>query len=155
MQRMREIIALVIAVVALLGSVISQATPLTESGLLNAINDDREAVGLIRLLPDASLDSVAQQRADAMAASGYFSHHAPEGHIAAWPLLDAVGVYGDASEIIARNNHPNPVSEAVRAWMQDSADHRAAILEDDWSRAGTGVALGADGLTYLVVIFAL
>jgi uncharacterized protein YkwD len=118
-------------------------------------NAQRASGGLAGLRWDATLASIARQRAADMASKGYFAHTSPTGQTA-FTLLAAAGYrYSIAGENIARNNYPD--SQAVSAAMSGfmaSPTHRENIFESRFDSIGVGVVLGGDGMKYYAVVFA-
>jgi uncharacterized protein YkwD len=110
------------------------------------------------LVVDATLTTVARQRAVDMATNGYFSHYAPwdhSGRASVFSLLASMGYgYTIAGENIARNNMADPVSvpTAMNAFLR-SAGHRNTMLDGRYRRVGIGAAVGTDGIKYYAVVF--
>jgi uncharacterized protein YkwD len=126
-----------------------------EQELFASHNAERGQAGLAGLQLDGVLVSVARQRAQDMAAKGYFSHTSPAGQTA-FTLLSAAGyAHSLAGENIARNNYPNSQSaDVAMTGFMNSAGHRANILDRQFTAVGVGAAVGADGMKYFAVVFA-
>ena len=123
--------------------------------MFNQHNQQRAAGGLGGLSVDASLTSIARQRAQDMAAKNYFAHTSPTGQTA-FTLMNGVGyVYAIAGENIARNNYPDAesVSTAMSGFM-NSPSHRANIMDGRYTKVGIGMAVDASGMKYFAVVFA-
>lgn len=113
-----------------------------ENAMVNAINADRTAVGLVPVRADARLMAIARARSADMVAKNYFSHTQPDGRNL-FDILTADHItWYNAGEIIAWNNYPmdSTVSAANRQWM-GSAPHKAIIVSTDLNYVGVGLAV--------------
>lgn len=140
------------------GQPLPPAAPISLGGLagqmLNAHNAARAAAGIAPLAIDSSLTSVAQARANDMAARNYFSHTSPSGETA-FSLMATFGIgHGLAAENIARNNYPDTESAgvAMNSFM-NSPGHRFNILDPSLRRVGIAIAY-AGTMKYYAVVFA-
>jgi uncharacterized protein YkwD len=117
-------------------------------------NAERAKAGLPQFRPDATLTSIARQRAQDMASKGYFAHTSPTGQTAFTLLAGAGYGYTIAGENIARNNYPDALatSTAMVGFM-NSTTHRENILDGRYGYIGVGVVLGPDGMKYYAVEF--
>lgn len=122
--------------------------------LTTLANADRASIGAPELMYDPLLAEAAQQKANDMAARGYFAHIDPGGR-QPWYWFDAVGYeYKRAGENLAVD-----FSESVdveQAWMNSPA-HRANLLKKEFTRVGIGVAQGVfegRNTTFVVQFFA-
>jgi uncharacterized protein YkwD len=119
------------------------------------VNEIRAESGEPGLAPDPLLASVAQQRADDMAAKSYFSHFPPDGCNYAC-LIDRIeGSHGFAGENLAWNLNvgwAGAALVAVQAW-RDSPPHLENIMNCHYQRFGTGVTQAADNKIYFAMIF--
>ncbi len=122
--------------------------------MYSAHNSQRAAAGLGALALDPTLEAIARQRAQDMAANGYFSHTSPSG-ATAFTLMAQYGYrYGVAGENIARNNYPDSQSaDTAMSGFMASPSHRENILDGQFRYVGVGVAFGADGMKYFAVEF--
>ncbi len=123
--------------------------------MYSAHNAERSRAGVATFVLDPTLVAVARQRAQDMAARGYFSHTSPTGETA-FTLLGGFGFsFGIAGENIARNNYPDSqtVSVAMNGFM-GSQGHRDNILNPRFTMIGIGAAVAPDGMKYFAVIFA-
>jgi uncharacterized protein YkwD len=77
-----------------------------ELAMVDALNADRTAVGLVPLRIDSRLMSIARARSVDMATKDYFSHTQPDGRNAFDLLTAAKVTWYYAGEIIAWNNYP-------------------------------------------------
>src|ERR1700690_2719282 len=110
------------------------ATPLVE--LTNA---DRQANQLPPLAINASLQTVAQMKADDMAGKGYFAHVSPDGH-SPWYWFQKVGYdYTFAGENLAVDFTDS--IDVEKAWM-NSTMHRGNILNSHFTEIGIATASG-------------
>ena len=125
-----------------------QTTILQKSNFLSAVipqslavlaNSDRGANNLQSLSYSPVLEAAAQEKANDMAAKGYFAHNSPEG-ITPWYWFSKVGYsYVYAGENLAVNFSDS--ADVNNAWM-NSPGHRANILNDKFSEVGIATALG-------------
>ena len=116
-----------------------------EIAMVNAINADRQAVGLVGVRVDTRLMAIAGARSADMVAKNYFSHTQPDGRNL-FDILNAQRItWYNAGEIIAWNNYPmdSTVSAGNRQWM-GSPSHKAIILSKDLNYIGVGLALDPD-----------
>jgi uncharacterized protein YkwD len=126
-----------------------------ETDLLTAHNSARTAVNVTALDLDPKLVTIARARAQDMATRNYFSHTSPGGDTAFSLLGQASYAYTIAAENIARNNYPDAqaVSVAMDGFL-NSPSHKENIIDPRFKTVGIGVALGADGMKYIAVVFA-
>lgn len=118
------------------GSVLAFATNMTDTGLLEATNKEREANGLKPLQFSATLDKAAQAKAEDMAKRDYWSHNTPDGQ-EPWTFFDQAGYkYFKAAENLAYGFENS--SSAVIGWM-NSPSHRANLLDSDLEEVGFGI----------------
>jgi uncharacterized protein YkwD len=124
-----------------------------ESGLVNAINAQREAHGLAALAVDPTLVEIARLRSDDLANRQYFSHVAPDGTTVFSILADYGIPYYFAGENLARNNAPGAASidYAINGFM-NSPSHRAIVL-GAFTHVGIGATTDWNGFTYFAVVF--
>lgn len=137
-----------LAVVVLEFSFLSQllngfAPGLTASVLPSVVeamtNDQRAQTGAGALAVSPLLTKAAQEKADDMAAKGYFAHVAPDG-TEPWHWFDAVGYdYEYAGENLAVNFDDS--QQLMQAWM-NSPKHRENILKPEYTEIGIGMATG-------------
>jgi len=126
------------------------------------INRDRsdvscedETKGRARILQwDARLAAVARAHSEEMASKGFFGHAGADGSLPDVRISRA-GIQWQASgENIAK--FPN-VSDAEAALMHEpkfQPNHRANILNPDFTHVGVGIARGRDGMLYITQEFA-
>jgi uncharacterized protein YkwD len=126
------------------------------------INQDRtasscaeETKGRARPLQwDARLAVVARTHSEEMAASGFFGHQGADGTMPD-ARISRVGIHWRASgENIAK--YPD-IAQAEAAFMNEprfQPNHRANILNPDYTHVGVGIAKGADGMFYITQEFA-
>jgi uncharacterized protein YkwD len=120
--------------------------------IIDLTNQQRAANGLVPLTVSAQLSQEAQIQANQMASLQDMDHNLPQ---AQYPTLQsraaAVGYsYSWLGENIAFN-YTSP-QNVVNAWMQ-SSEHRANILESNYTQIGVAVALDANGLPYFAQEF--
>jgi uncharacterized protein YkwD len=120
--------------------------------LLDGVNGDRHASGLVRYVRDADLERVAQDRAERLAASPTFGHPA-----AGAPILEAVEATGigplGVGEALGWSTLPGTAALAsIRGMWARSPSHRAIVLSEDSSYAGVGVAASGGRLIAVLVV---
>lgn len=121
------------------------------SQVVNLVNSERAAQGLMALQKDSRLAALAQQKAEDMAKNQYFSHTSPT-YGSAFDMLKAAGYsYKTAGENIAMGQ--KSAASVMDGWMH-SYGHRANILHTSYEKIGVGYAVSADGMPYWVQIFA-
>ena len=137
MKRLSSILAVLIAVILLCGTLSAPAAAADTAGyaaeVVRLVNAERARAGLPALAADTALSAAAQQRAQEIAVS--FQHTRPGGR--AWhTVLGAHGVtYSHAGENIACGQ--KTPADVMAGWM-NSPGHRANIL-GDFTRIGVGV----------------
>jgi len=116
-----------------------------EQAMVDALNADRTAVGLVPVRVDSRLMAIARARSTDMATKHYFSHTQPDGRNA-FDLLTAAHItWYNAAEIIAWNNYPtltSSVGAANTQWL-GSPSHKAAIVSTSYNYVGVGLAIDA------------
>jgi hypothetical protein len=123
-------------------------------GVLIALtNGDRAANSDAALTTNALLTKAAQEKANDMAAKGYFAHVSPDG-TTPWHWLDQVGYkYSYAGENLAVDFTDSTAVES--AWM-NSPTHRANIVKPQYTEIGIAVANGTyqgQSATFVVQFF--
>lgn len=113
-----------------------------QSASYDRINAVRTAHQLPALLPSPHAMAKAQAWAEHLAAIGHLEHSElwagmPEGGRS---IGENVGMGGDL--------------DAVYTAFLNSPKHRANLLDPRWNWVGTGVATSADGMLYVVQVFA-
>ena len=121
--------------------------------LIALTNGDRVAQSDQPLATNALLTAAAQEKANDMAAKGYFAHVSPDG-TTPWHWLDQVGYrYTYAGENLAVDFTDSTAVET--AWM-NSPTHRANIVKPQYTEIGIAVANGVyqgRGATFVVQFF--
>lgn len=124
--------------------VVSQSAPVIASqispdAVIKMVNDSREANGLLPLQENATLDKVAQDKANDMVAKKYFAHNSPEG-TTPWHWYEKEKYdYVYAGENLAINYMT--AEDEHQAWM-NSPTHRKNILNPNYQEIGVAVAAG-------------
>lgn len=132
-----EIIFLVQALFATTG--VSYFSSILPEVIANLTNTERLRANEPALVQDPSLAEAARMKAADMVARGYFAHTSPDGKTP-WYWLRQVGYhFRYAGENLAVNFVDS--GDIVDAWMA-SPDHRANILNADFTQIGIGVAKG-------------
>lgn len=107
------------------------------------IQESRLANGSPSLLPHVALNEEAQRRAEILASEGRIYHSpslaagVPDGW---WLVGENVGVGADI--------------DVIHEAFMESPSHRENILRPGWDWVGVGVAIGPDGRTFVVHVFA-
>ncbi|MFD9503938.1 CAP domain-containing protein [Streptomyces sp. NPDC060035] len=112
-----------------------------QAAVLALVNQERAKVGCRPVTASASLNALAQNFSEDMAARGFFGHTDPDG-ATPWDRADKAGVEGLGGENIARGQAD--AQAVMDAWM-NSDGHRANILNCDYTTLGVGVQLGSGG----------
>jgi hypothetical protein len=107
--------------------------------LVDFANQDRVQNQLALLTVNPTLQQVAQNKANDMAASSYFSHNSPGGKVWYSWFSDAGYQYAYAGENLAVNFSDSSVVN--QAWM-NSPEHRANILNGKFTEIGIATSQG-------------
>jgi uncharacterized protein YkwD len=116
-----------------------------EQAMVDLLNADRAAAGLVPVRVDSRLMAIARARSVDMATKHYFSHTQPNGKNV-FDILTAQHItwYG-AGEIIAWNNYPTlelSTANANSQWM-NSPGHKAIVVSTTLNYIGVGLAIDA------------
>lgn len=132
--------------------VLGASTNLSTSSLLLSTNRERLTHGDDSLKIEDKLSSAAQAKANDMVNKNYWSHTAPSGD-EPWEFIKKSGyAYFAAGENLAYGF--NSADQIIAGWM-NSQEHRANLLNSDYSEVGFGIATAKDfrghGKTTVVV----
>jgi len=128
------------------------APPSLEREVLAAVNIERARHEVPPVLPLRELNVLARRHSAYLYRAGTLSHEDERGRDAAERVEAAGLAYSRVGENVAMNqNAANPAEEVVRGWM-NSPEHRANILDPQFTHVGTGVH-GRDGNYYFTQIF--
>lgn len=120
-------------------AVLSYATSMSNSDLLNATNTQRIASGIASLNLNSQLSAAAQTKANDMIARNYWSHNTPDGQ-EPWVFISNAGYsYITAGENLAYGFSTG--SETVTGWM-NSPPHKENLLKSSFKDVGFGFANG-------------
>jgi uncharacterized protein YkwD len=125
-----------------------------ERAVLEVVNRERRAHGLVELVPSPALAEVARHHSEDMAARGFISHVNPDG----WGPADRVSRAGISYLRLSENIHwgqnepGDPAEAAVEAWLE-SPGHRRALLDPDVRESGVGAAVSANGSIHLTQLY--
>jgi uncharacterized protein YkwD len=124
----------------------------TVAALVASTNEERLRAGIAALAIDSRLAQAAQWQAEQCASLGEVTHVLAQ---AKYPRpedrLSAAGYSWSAyGENLARG-HRTPEA-AIDGWMR-SEEHRANILDADFTQIGTGFATDSSGRPYYVQVF--
>ncbi|MFN3847007.1 MAG: CAP domain-containing protein [Paracoccaceae bacterium] len=149
---MRMMVAATLVAVCLPASAMACATPsgatTLESGMIQWINQQRQANGLNPLKPSSKLKSAAQGHACDMATRGYFSHQRAGGPDLSGRVKSNGYRFRRVAENIAKSRAAD-VGAAANIWRK-SPPHWSNILKPGVSEIGLGVATDG-GSTYWVM----
>ena len=120
------------------------------NALIDGTNQNRTANNESALRVSPLLTAAAQQKANDMAASGYFAHTSPSG-LTPWYWFEKVGYqFNYAGENLAVDFSDS--QDVTNAWM-NSPEHRANILDSDFTEIGMATAQGTyDGHPAVFVV---
>jgi hypothetical protein len=121
------------------GFVLGEKANISTTALLDETNDARRDYHLNDLKLDQRLNRAAQLKAADMLAKQYWAHNAPDGTQPWKWFADAGYSYSEAGENLAKNFYT--AEATMTAWL-NSAEHRANILEPDYTDAGFAVVSG-------------
>ncbi len=123
------------------GGVLSYATAVSNTSLLQETNIQRSNNGKTALALNSQLNAAAQEKANDMATRGYWSHTTPEGR-EPWQFISSAGyVYSYAGENLAYGFTTS--ADAVAGWM-NSPSHRDNLLSINYTDVGFGFANSAN-----------
>jgi uncharacterized protein YkwD len=121
--------------------VLSYATEMSISSLLDATNQQRARNGQEPLKINPELAKAAQAKANDMTNRNYWSHNTPDGK-EPWVFVQSVGYsYQKAGENLAYGF--NSSRDTVVGWM-NSPSHRANLLDSVYKEVGFGFANARD-----------
>jgi uncharacterized protein YkwD len=120
-------------------------------GVLDRLNEIREAHGLRTLRLSASLTEAAAEHSEEMGLDGYFEHDSQDGtafwrRIARFYGSDGVGFWSVGENLLWSSPTVAP-GQALELWM-NSPEHRANILTARWREVGIAAVhvRGAQGI---------
>ena len=149
-RRWRRAMPLVPVVMALIAAACAPpSSPGTPTGdVASAVNADRAGAGLAPLGWDDQLYALAQQHADALAASQSL-WHSDLGAMIASPYMGAWRALGENLAEAPRGTFSTQIEDL---WMA-SGPHRANILNGGFNRIGVGWATDGAGKVWVVALF--
>lgn len=119
--------------------VLGFASSITQQGIVDLTNKEREKVGLKDVKFSETLSKSARLKAEDMFANDYWAHNSPTG-VTPWDFFKKVNyTYLYAGENLARNFGNN--QDVIKAWM-NSKTHRENILSPRYSELGVAVVNG-------------
>lgn len=122
---------------------------ITRSSLENFVNQTRQSVGLKPLAENEKLDQAAQMKAQNMVQDQYFNHTSPSG-VSPWFWFQQAGYnYKYAGENLAIGFYES--QEVYNAWL-NSPEHRANIVNNNYTEVGTAVLGGFGSNNSIVVV---
>jgi hypothetical protein len=135
--------AIILVVVNTLGGFFGiseiSASNITQTNIITLTNQERSAVGLNTLTPNAKLAAAAQAKAENMFQEQYWDHFGPNGETP-WQFITAAGYnYVYAGENLAKGFRT--AEGVVEAWMA-SPTHRDNILSANYKDIGVAIMTG-------------
>lgn len=120
--------------------------------LMELTNDARREHRLPALRINRILVEISRYHGFDMAEREYFSHINPEGET----YIDRARKFGYAYIALGENiaSGTESVNEVFQGWMA-SSEHRANILNDQFTEIGIGIYVARDGQTYYTQTFGL
>lgn len=112
-----------------------------EKAVIALVNQERAAAGCRPVTEDPKLAQLAQDFADDMAIRDFFDHLDPDGKDP-WERAKLAGILDLGGENIGRGQ--TTAQDVMDSWM-DSPDHRANILNCQYTTLGVGAHFGDDG----------
>jgi len=113
---------------------------ISETDLINLVNQQRAADGLPALSENPELDDAARRKAADMYQKNYWAHFAPDGTTSPWGFIRAAGYnYQFAGENLAKGF--TDASSIVNAWM-NSETHKENILSNKYRDVGFAIVPG-------------
>ena len=122
---------------------------ITKSFLETSLNQTRQSAGLQPLAENQKLDQVAQMKAQNMVQDNYFNHTSPSGVTPWFWFLQAGYKYKYAGENLAIGFYDS--EEVYQAWL-NSPEHKANIVNPNYTEVGTAVLGGFGGGNTIVVV---
>lgn len=117
--------------------VLSYATSVSESSLLEATNQQRTANGQNSLVTNDRLSAAAKAKAQDMVKRNYWAHNTPDGNTP-WVFIDQTGyTYQKAGENLAYGFASS--KDTVTGWM-NSPSHKENLLDPSYREVGFGIA---------------
>ena len=121
--------------------------------VLDWLNTDRVADGLVPYRAWAALDDLAAQRAGRLAAAEVLSHDVAGGNVG--DAMDALGIpwtwYGEALGMSPATFGEESARQIYDMWMA-SAPHHDILMSSTNNYVGIGVAESSDGSTWISLI---
>lgn len=119
------------------------------STMINLVNQARSQAGLTQLNSDGTVTNLANMKAADIAKNNYFSHNSPT-YGSPFDMMKNNGVsYLYAGENLAINANV----QAAETALMNSPDHKANIMNPNFTNIGVGVAQKSDGSRVYVQMF--
>lgn len=119
-------------------SSLSAEFPISETGLLQLVNKEREKASLHPLQRNDKLSSSAKAKCSDMVVRNYWSHQTPDGTLP-WAFIKNEGYqYRTVGENLARGYQTN--EQIVSAWM-NSETHKAEVLDKSFTESGVAICV--------------
>lgn len=114
----------------------AQFASITSGQIISLTNAERQEVGLATLTANSQLEKAALNKANDMAAKGYFDHTGPDGRRPWDWVADAGYAYVYAGENLAKDFTS---AQSTMTALMNSPSHRKNILNDKYSEIGIAV----------------
>lgn len=122
---------------------------ITKTDLVSLLNQSRQAAGLSPLTDNSQLDQAAALKAQNMVADGYFAHTSPQGITPWYWFLQAGYQYKYAGENLAVGFFNS--TDVFNAWL-NSPEHKANLLDPNYTQVGTAIVTGFGGNNATIVV---
>src|SRR5258706_8977535 len=127
-----------------------------EDHMITLTNQARASNGVASLVEDATLRSVAEQRAKYIYDNNYAQHTQLDGKTAFTILKSRGYCYLSAAENLGQNNYSDSTTTQVMFdWFMGSSAHRTNILNGTYSRIGVGAYKGNDASSQFYHVYVM
>ena len=109
-----------------------------EQKMLDLVNQERARAGLQSLTMDMNLVKLARMKGQDMIAGGYFAHNSPT----YGSPFDMMKKYGVSYRYAGENLAGAPTVESAHTNLMNSPEHRANILNANYTKVGIGMVSG-------------
>jgi len=106
--------------------------------MLDLVNQERARAGLQSLTMDMNLVKLARMKGQDMIAGGYFAHNSPT----YGSPFDMMKKYGVSYRYAGENLAGAPTVESAHTNLMNSPEHRANILNANYTKVGIGMVSG-------------
>ena len=143
-------IRLLLFLIGLMLPVLAQDAVITQ--VLEAVNQERQRLGIPPLVLNANLIEAAQNHSNDMATNGTLTHVSSDGS-QFWERIAQTGyTLSTGAENVLQRADTNP--HGVFQQWNDSAPHRANMLNQDYIEVGIAYAQASNGTYYFTMVLA-